>query len=165
MKEEGFLLTLAQVGIAFAGFSGLITVFRKSEKPWTLIEIAAVKLILQHTLGLFCFSLLPVFIFYWHGSEKQIWRISSIALAGFFWVVFVYNWQQLRRLTKDGHVPAHPKMLKRIFFPKTAAAGILQIFNIFFDQFLLYSIGLACLIFSAVIQFWVSTMRHTSNEQ
>jgi hypothetical protein len=72
-----FLLTAAQIGLALAGFAGLVTVFRKADREWIPQEVAGMKLIFEHTFADVFFSLLPFPIFYMLESESRVWRISS----------------------------------------------------------------------------------------
>jgi hypothetical protein len=82
MTAEAFLLALAALGIAIAGFSGLIVTLPRptssSSQTWKFNEASGVKLIIEHSFALVFLSLLPIIIFRLAGSEQIVWKIWTL---------------------------------------------------------------------------------------
>ena len=76
------LLTLCEVSVAFAGFSGLITAFlSRRESAWREVEKLRFWQVLTYSLTALLFSLLPVFLDWAGLASTALWRVSSAALA------------------------------------------------------------------------------------
>ena len=69
MSAEDFLLTLAEVSITFAGFSGLLAVVRRLGSPWTPAEVVGLWYMVATTVGALFFSLLPFLLFFFGLGE------------------------------------------------------------------------------------------------
>lgn len=155
MKGESFLLTLAQIGLALAGFAGLISVFRKSGRDWIPQEVAGMKLIFEHTFAEVFFALLPFPLFYIFESEPRAWKLSSLLLACFFAFDFSINAIRLRKLTAKGAPPRRRKAFLYIFMPVTVLSAILQVLNLFvWGSVSNYIWGLLWLLVAPSVQFF-----------
>ena len=152
MKGEGFLLCIAQVGLTFAGFAGLIGVFRPSEKKWIPQEIAGLSLILEHTFAAVLLSLLPFPLFYL--AETRMWSGCSFLMSAFFIVEAVHQWRKKIKLDKKGFPPRRPKLLYLTFVVPSLILFLLELINGF--RWMLpsvYMFGLLWLLIAAGVQF------------
>jgi hypothetical protein len=85
---DGFLLTVAEVAVAFAGFAGLVTVLTqrltKTERDFDVVRFRDMLLL---SLIAAAFALFPTLPVTFGASEEITWRISSglfvVAWAGF----------------------------------------------------------------------------------
>jgi hypothetical protein len=91
MEGESFLLTVAQLGFALAGFAALLSVFRRTETRWSFSELAGQSLIIESSLSAALFALLPFPLFYVVG--ETVWQLCSALLVIFFvlWGSFDYR--------------------------------------------------------------------------
>lgn len=155
MKGESLLLTLAQIGLALAGFAGLVTVFRQAGREWIPQEIAGMKLIFEHTFAEVFFAVVPFPLFYRLGSESTSWKISSFLLACFIVLNVLINARRSRKLIAQGTPPRRKKAFFFIFMPVTALVFILQILNTFiWGGVSNYIWGLLWLLVAPSVQFF-----------
>ncbi|MDX2161001.1 MAG: hypothetical protein SF162_06715 [bacterium] len=102
MNIESFLLTTAQVGVALAGFSALITSFRRRDRPLLPTEITGRNMILEIGLATTYFALFPfplealLSVF----GVVGVWRISSLMLLIFLIAWSSFNFTRFRRLSQ-----------------------------------------------------------------
>lgn len=84
MAHENWLQTLAEVAVALAGFSGLLAGIRQRSERQSRINVTRLRTIVETSLSVLAFSLLPTVL---HGlgvSEVGAFRISAVSfLAGF----------------------------------------------------------------------------------
>lgn len=75
-------MTIAEVSVAFAGFSGIVAIFgRRSPGRWRTGEILRFWQMIEVSLSAFVFSLLP-FVFHYAGlSDAATWAACSGLLA------------------------------------------------------------------------------------
>ena len=155
MKGEGLLLTLAQIGLALAGFAGLVTVFRQAGRAWIPQEIAGMKLIFEHTFAEVFFALIPFPFFYLLEAEPHVWKISSLLLACFIVFNVFINVRRSRKLVSQGTPPRRKKAFLYIFLPVTALIFALQILNaIIWAGVANYIWGLLWLLVAPSVQFF-----------
>ena len=80
MQAAGTLELVAEIAVAFAGFSGIIGVYRartdRSHDPRSDL-----RLLVEYGLFLLAVALLPLFL--WHGglAEERAWRVASLGIA------------------------------------------------------------------------------------
>jgi hypothetical protein len=82
MEGEGVFLTIAEVSVAFAGFSGVVGIFRRrSVGEWQSGDIVRFWQMLEVSLSALIFSFLP-FVFHHVGlSAAYTWAVCSCLLA------------------------------------------------------------------------------------
>ncbi len=81
MQGEGVLLTIAEVAIAFAGFSGVVVVLGRRDIPWTAAHLATFWEMIASSLSLLILALLPFVFHYADLSESTVWALSSAMAA------------------------------------------------------------------------------------
>ena len=90
------LTTVAEIGIALAGFSGLVVVLRKSSGPLNEIERYRMSVLLSTAFGAMFLALLPGALQQLGLDDDVVWRTSSAILTSFS-LAFVLGWVQSSR--------------------------------------------------------------------
>lgn len=85
------LTTVAEIGIALAGFSGLVVVLRKNSGPLNEIEKFRMSVLLAAAFGAMFFALLPDVLQHLGFTDDTLWRMSSAFLVVFS-IAFVIGW-------------------------------------------------------------------------
>lgn len=91
MDFQESLATIAQIGIALAGFSGLVVVLRKNAGPLNAIEKYRLSVLLATAFGAMFLALLPDTLHHLGYQGDVLWRISS-AFLFLFSAIFLVAW-------------------------------------------------------------------------
>jgi len=84
VAHENWLQTLAEVAVALAGFSGLLAGIRQRSERQSRINVTRLRTIVETSLSVLAFSLLPAILNGLGVSEVGAFRISAVSfLAGF----------------------------------------------------------------------------------
>ena len=94
MEHGDLLLTLAEVSVAFAGFSGVVAVFgRRDPSSWSFADRYRFLLLVESSLSLLLFCILPFGLSSLHITDESVWRamsalvVSYLVLSGIFHIV------------------------------------------------------------------------------
>jgi hypothetical protein len=90
IPQESQLLGIAQIGLGLAGFIGLFSVFRASGS-WTCKDLGALRMLLDHALGLVAFAILPIMGVHIVGNRKILWQAASLLMSLFLALELGYN--------------------------------------------------------------------------
>lgn len=163
LPGESLLLTLAQIGLAFAGFSALILTLRQeSQRERSVSDVNAIKFVLEHSFALLALSLLPLVLFPAIGRPRCVWSFSSLLLAAFAGWEMVIQHQRIRAAARENAAPRRPGLMRYLFFVPTCALLLVQLASgIFWGSQTIYGAGLLFLLFQASVQFWVSLLYYT----
>ena len=109
MIAEDLLITITQIAVAIAGFSGLIAAIRTaSPDGWHPRDIWSLALMLGGSIGALVLAFLPLWLMLWPWSDEMAYRASS-ALAFLYIATFVLVMVVTgRRLTLKGYPPRIP---------------------------------------------------------
>jgi hypothetical protein len=88
MDTADLLQTIAEIGIAFAGFSGLIVSFRKQPGPLTPVNKFRLRILLALAFGALFLSFLPGALRAFGAAEAVVWTASC---AAFVLYALVFN--------------------------------------------------------------------------
>lgn len=159
---QDILLNIAQIALTLAGFSALLSVFRRGDDGWSEEEVIGQRLILELSFASAAFSVLPLAIFHTLG-EAPVWRISSGLLIAFtiLWGLFS------RRRSKQaaGDVPQPRTRVWVIGQASSLVAMVIQALNVFlWGSFSGYIWGILWLAFSAGLQFMLFVYAYTDAE-
>ena len=89
MQHQDFLLTLAEVSIAFVAFVTIIFVLRQfGEKRLSALQILVARALIELGLTAFIFSILPILISNFGISGPPLWSTVSGLLA----VAMILSW-------------------------------------------------------------------------
>ena len=124
------LQTIAEISIAFAGFSGLIVSRRQSSGPLTGLEKFRLQILLALAFGAMFLSFLPEILQNFADPARDIWACAAVALVmysvGFlgWWTVAsrryardypeIFNWYAFMRMF-TGHVAIIGLQLAALF--------------------------------------------------
>jgi hypothetical protein len=99
--HAGLLLAIAQISIAFAGFSGVIAAFSKFRLHQD-VTVFRVRLMVGASLSGLLFSLLPFVPMQYGASETASWRIAAGFMAATGFVFPFVALGRARKLYKAG---------------------------------------------------------------
>ncbi len=85
MQGSDVLTVIAEIGVALAGFSGIVVALRqRSVESWSFPEVMRLRFMLYGSTLTFLFALSP-FVFHHLGASPAVtWSVSSLALGFFF---------------------------------------------------------------------------------
>lgn len=159
---QDILLNIAQIALTLAGFSALLSVFRRGDEGWSEEEIIGQRLILELSFASAAFSVLPLAIFHTLG-EAPVWRVSSGLLIGFtvLWGLFS------RRRSKEVSAGT-PQPRSRVWVIGQASSLVAMIIQgvnvVVWGSFSGYIWGILWLAFSAGLQFMLFVYAYTDAE-
>lgn len=116
------LQVIAEISIAFAGFSGLIVAFRKKAGPLTNVQKYRLQVLLSLAFGAMFLSLVPELLHYIDIPPNNLWSLASIVLT-FYSVVFLIWW-----ITASQRImTAVPEIFNWFAFSRMAAGHIIVV--------------------------------------
>jgi len=96
VKAAEALAVLAEVSVAFAGFSGIVTAFRRHNPgDWSQLDRFRFRFMVEFSLATLALSLFPFFLSELGLPESRVWSVSSLLLGG---GAFLYLIRSLVRL-------------------------------------------------------------------
>jgi hypothetical protein len=136
MEGEAILATVAQIALALAGFSGVVSVFQSAEPKWRMLDLAATEFILEHAFAAAAMALLPFPLFYTlkiYISGPSLmhltWRMTSIFFAAVISLLIGIQIGRIRDLSRKGLRPRRAGVFKFIYFPLMFLSLLLQLVN------------------------------------
>ena len=117
MEHEALLLTIAQVAVTLAGFSGLVVAIRGAPaSAWHARDIWSLSWMFGTSFGALFLALLPLLLGAFRVSEEAVWIVANMIMSIFVVLFSVIMIVWGHRLTKAGHPP------RVRFFPRAARA-------------------------------------------
>jgi hypothetical protein len=84
MEDVGALLTIAEIAVAFAGFSSIVVLFQnRTEGAWVPLDAVRFRLMLQSSLLAASFAVLPLPIHKLGVPSGVVWPLCGCILAVF----------------------------------------------------------------------------------
>jgi hypothetical protein len=153
LENTDFLLTMAELAIAIVAFATIILVFRQSiGSELTRLQVLATRSIVELSLAIAVFSLLPIVLGHAGVTSATLWRVSNGTFGTFlvaFWVAYA---ERRRRATKAGD-PARGFT----FFTVVGGGGLVGVFLLFdgvwWGRFSAYSFALLWSLVAASLAF------------
>src|SRR5436190_1320803 len=106
MGSDGFLLTVSQIAVALAGFSGLVVAIRGgSSTGWHPRDIWSLSWMFGASIGPLFLALLPILLSFFHLPEEIVWTVANLVMGAFMLIFALTMAFSGRRLTKLGHRP------------------------------------------------------------
>ncbi len=154
MDYQDLLQTLAEVSVALAGFSGVVSVFgRRRTGEWDPADRLHLSFMLETSLAALFLSILPFALLAAELSPRWTWTVMSGVLAAFLVLVDGAAIYRYRRLSSDQQI-GMGRILGTASLLGDLCVIVLQLFNVFSArEFSLYLIGLIWLLFSCAISF------------
>ena len=116
MDIPSFFQVIAEIGVAIAGFSGLIVALRKAPGPLTTVQKYRLRILLLLAFGAMFLSLLPELLVFCGTAPSTIWKLCSLALCVYS-IVFLAWWIPASAQTKK----AEPRIFNRFAYFRMAA--------------------------------------------
>ena len=128
MEHEDILLTLAEVSVAFAGFSGVVAVFgRRDPSTWSFSDRMRFFSLVQTSLSTLIFCVLPFGLFAVQVAEESVWGALSMLYVLYVIVVAVLFIRRLRAAATSERAEFTP-----IVLPVTlAVTALIAVFNVY----------------------------------
>ena len=120
---EFILASTIQVGIAIAGFTGIVLAL-KSNKSIEPIQKILISILLISSIGSVIFSFIPMLLLSASFDDSSTWVLSSILFLIYFIIILIYRRKQFQKYSMP--IPKSIRLLISIF----AIAAIFQILNI-----------------------------------
>jgi hypothetical protein len=154
MNEAGEqLLTLAEIGATFMGFTAIAGVLATSTQRKVGSRINF-WLMIEFSFAMVFFSILPFVFFNFDLPTRTIWAISSILVASFIPVHLLIVSRFILHAIEMGEFNRHAV---KFVFPLFIAIFVIQVLNasgIFFEQsYAAYFLGLVFFLLLAFVNF------------
>lgn len=126
MDETDILLTIAEIGVALAGFASLAAILGRRDKDTDpLVNAIRLRGLLDAGLSAMLLALIGVLLLQIGGSEPWVWRVAAV--AGILFVSTIgtaaFRREKLRR-----HLPGFRRQASFIMFTLVAVAFLGFIF-------------------------------------
>jgi hypothetical protein len=125
MTHEAWLQTLAEVAVALAGFSGLLAGIRQRSQRESRINTTRLRTIVETSLSVLAFSLLPTLLNGLGVDEVGAFRISAVSFLAGFLPLTVRGFHRFRVAHGDQGPSSSPLLGATYLVSATAlAAGV-----------------------------------------
>ena len=156
MQIPDSLQTIAEISIAFAGFSGLIVALRRDTGPFTDLEKYRLQILLTLAFGAMFLSLLPEILKELGFQGDSGWVLASsvhLVYSSVFLVWWLY--------TSRGFAKIYPEVFNRFAYLRMVTGHVVVIvllFAVVFSAFeergaAIYQVGLVWFLIHAAQQF------------
>jgi hypothetical protein len=148
---------IAEVGIAIAGFAGIIATLRAPGGRIGTYAAFRIGIILGHSATTVLLALFPFALHFAGLDSSRLWALSSSVMAVFVVstsFLLPYLWfQHVRPLAPENRAPGRA-LITIIYYPFMAAIAVLQLFNaVFFGQLWPFYVGLLAITAYSLFQF------------
>jgi len=112
MEGSDVLIVIAEVSVAFAGFAGIVAVFRQRDLvEWPPLDAARFRFMVECSLTTILFALLPFVFRHLGASPTATWSACSGLMAATVAGIFVIASLRMRRLRSQASYPS-PALLR-----------------------------------------------------
>jgi hypothetical protein len=156
MEGTDQLLTIAEIGAAFAGFTGVIGALgRTPGMAIPAVTRARFWLMIEFSIATIFFALIPFAVFNFTApSESLVWTISSAVMAIFIVVHVVFGNRWSTRHVAPGEWPRWEARFATAFFVIVALNQTLNALGVAFDRpYAAFFNGLLLFLFIAATNF------------
>jgi len=155
VQYQDFLLTLAEVSVAFVAFVTIILVLRQfGGKRMSALQILVARALIEVGLIAFLFSLLPILISNFGISGPPLWSIVSGLLA-ITMIGHWGSWPYRRRRAGGEAAPAPGITYYTTISVSMVAAGLAAINAVLWGEYAVYASVLTCeLAAGAAVFLW-----------
>jgi hypothetical protein len=163
MDIDALLLGLAEVSIAFAGFSGVVAALGRRVQ-WTDVERYRFTNLVTISTGAALFSFLPMVVSLYEIAAALRWSLSGVLLAVFV-VGFLVN--RVRVGAKIARTPGQVSVwVSWVFMLSLLIIAVLQAIGLAVHHLAdaLYVTSLLILLMLAAVQFVVFVLRSIASE-
>jgi hypothetical protein len=150
------LLTLAEISVAFAGFSSVVAIFQQTASPdGDAFDLFRFWVMLEFSLAALFFSLLPLLLHFLGLSDAAVWSVSGAALIAFLVGHGVFT----RRLIRRGQPQVVASLTRGlsisggVVFLTIVVSQALNLAGVLGRSFGPYLLGLLLLLLGAGVNF------------
>jgi hypothetical protein len=133
MEGEVALSVVAQIALALAGFTGVVSVLYSPASERKVNNLKATELIFEHTFVVALLGLLPFALHYsipaGPNHYHTLWRIASCVFALAAAVLVSVQAYRIKTLALRGVHPRRPHAFTFGYFPIVAALIVAQVIN------------------------------------
>ncbi|MFT7244211.1 MAG: hypothetical protein ACI82A_001561 [Candidatus Azotimanducaceae bacterium] len=153
MEISDQLLTLAEVGSAFAGFTAIAGVLARSSKD-RLGSQVSFWLMIEFSFALILFSLMPFVFFNFGFAEPTIWLVCSLLMVVFFPLHVAFAGKYVLAAVERGELSKYgPRVIVPLFLT-VFVIQVLNVFEIYFERsYAAYFLGLILFLMLAFVNF------------
>jgi hypothetical protein len=147
MNPQDILITIAEISIGLAGFSGLVAAFtQKQNRGWRSDQKTRIVFLIALSFGMIVTSLLPFAISDWSSEPRHVWGIPMVLYSTIVLGLLAY-WITVSR--KNGYQIQFPLAS----YPILVVGTVLQILVLIsgLGLFMPYSPGLFVYVFLALL--------------
>jgi hypothetical protein len=156
MDPGDALLTVGELALGLAGFSGIVAAFRTRTGPWHPADAFRLTSLLLVSLGTFFLALIPLALSQFALSYEVVWRVSSGLMALFIGVAGFIILRKLRTLDAGSRLLFN-RWMNAFMLIGSLLTGLAQLANsvgaISRDWFAVYFAGTVWLLFYSGVQF------------
>jgi len=145
VRPEEFLVLVAPLGVAIAGFAGLVSAFRP-QHAWSSVEFVRLQSLVIASLGVTFFALSPVVVLFATTDQADVWRIGSAMQLLYFAQIRIRRLRALHRA--GGSFRALTTWYIDVLFYPLVVISLINI--VLWESFAPYAAGV-------VFQLWVSS--------
>jgi len=145
VRPEEFLVLVAPLGVAIAGFSGLVSAFHP-QRAWSSAEFVRLQSLVIASLAVTFFALVPVVVLFATADQAEVWRIGSAAQLLYLAQIRIRRLRALHRAGQSWQALA-PWYVDVLFYPLL----VIDLLNVvLWGTFVPYAAGV-------VFQLWISS--------
>ena len=129
MDGESLLTSAIEVGIALAGFSGIVAVLdQRRQGGWRNADKLRLQLLLQTSFSAVLFSMLPLFLLSMRLMPSSVWRLSSGIWLTYIAIEIPLRIRQVARFQKEAPEPI-PRTYAAVVISGLVVTVALQLLN------------------------------------
>jgi hypothetical protein len=154
VEFEKVFIALAEIGVAIAGFSGVVAVFgARSEGQWTPDDRLRLAFLLACSMTVVFFSLLPFPMTALHVPATVVWRVASGLLAVWLILADILAFRSVARARHRFQLETRPWLKWLVRIGDAAAVSVLLDNVIWMAEAGLLLFALLWLLLQSVIMF------------
>ena len=154
MEFEKVFIALAEIGIAIAGFSGVVAAFGvRGAGQWTADDRLRLAILLTCSMTVVFFSLLPFAMTAMYIPATVVWRVASVLLAMWLILANILGFRSIARARHGFQLESRPWLKWLVRIGDAAAVGALSYNVIWMADAGLLLFALLWLLLQSVIMF------------
>lgn len=113
MAGSEYLIVIAEIAVAFAGFTSIVAVFHQRQRDWSALQAHRINVMLQYGLLGVALALLPMPLVAIGVSEESVWRLCN-TLGGLLNLghATLFVIPKYRRLARDSSLGVRQGLMK-----------------------------------------------------
>lgn len=119
MEATEVLTLIAEIGIALAGFTGVVIVVGRPPGPLTALESFRLSQLLSLSLGAVVLALLPLGLYHLGIDPPKLWQASSAAMATLGVGLLLGHFASTRRFLREA-----PEIFNRVLLTTLVLAHV-----------------------------------------